>query len=169
MTRPIHYRPLLAVLTVALLCSVGACSRKQPSGADPAVAPPATAEPQESAPAPTGKILDMMGPPWKLESFDVDDLVPAGVQITLEVSVGKLSGNGGCNRYMGSIDNGAALGQLVIGPLASTEMACAQAVNEAQARYLSALQHARTFTLQDGKLLIGYMSGDTTRTLTYSR
>ncbi|HWK75393.1 MAG TPA: META domain-containing protein [Povalibacter sp.] len=170
MTRPIYLsRPLVAVLSVALLCGVGACSRKQSSEPESAVAPPSVAEPPTSAPAPTGKILDMMGPQWTLESFDANDPVPADVQITLAVSVGKLNGNGGCNRYMGSIDNGAAPGQLVIGPLASTDMACAQAANEAERRYLSALQYARTFTVQDGKLLVGYMDGDTARTLTYSR
>ena len=162
-------RAFTVLLTAALLCGTGACSRKQQQISDPAAAPPAAAEPQASAPLPSGKILDMMGPQWRLESFDANEPVPAELQITLAVSVGKLNGNGGCNRYMGSIDNGAAPGQLVIGPLASTEMACAQAANQAETRYLSALQHARTFLVQDGKLLVGYMDGDTARTLTYSR
>lgn len=157
------------MLTLAFLCSVGACTRKQQSAPAPAIAQPAAVEPQVAAPAPSGKILDMMGPEWKLQSFDADQPVPADIRITLAVSVGKLDGNGGCNRYMGSIDNGAAPGQLLIGPLAFTEMACAQAANEAEMRYLRALQHARTFAVQDGRLQVGYMDGETARTLTYSR
>lgn len=60
-------------------------------------------------------------------------------------SDGKLSGNAGCNTYNGTytIDGD----KITIGPLATTRMACEQAVMDQESAYLNALANAATFNL----------------------
>lgn len=162
-------------IALALVCAMSACSSKTASGPDTALVKPAAAAatdqtPQtESTPASTGTVADMMGPDWKLESYDASDPVPADINITLAVNVDRLSGQGGCNRYMGSISNGDGPGKLVIGPMALTRMACAPPTDAAEMRYMAALQRANAFSVHGRKLTLTYADGDATRTLTYAR
>lgn len=173
-------RVLLAGVMVggALLIAAG-CTRKPAENASdasadqPAASAPATTqEPSvtEQSPTPaTGRIADLIGTEWKLESFDADSPVPAAIGITFSASGARIGGHGGCNRYMGSINDGAAPGEVSVGPLALTKMACGPEANDAETRYTNALQQAKSFRIQDGKLLIEYRDGEVTRTLTYAR
>jgi heat shock protein HslJ len=79
---------------------------------------------------------------------------------------GKLTGNAGCNSYNGTytIDGN----KIAIGPLASTRMACEQAVMDQETAYLNALAKAATYALgkdslelrdADGALLVDYIAG----------
>jgi heat shock protein HslJ len=79
---------------------------------------------------------------------------------------GKLTGNDGCNSYNGTytIDGD----KITIGPLATTRMACEQAVMDQETAYLNALAKAATYTLGkdslelrdvDGALLVDYIAG----------
>jgi heat shock protein HslJ len=73
-----------------------------------------------------------------------------GSTITLAFgSDGTLSGNSGCNSYNGTFT--VTDGQITIGPLASTRMACADpaGVMEQEALYLAALGSAATYQIKD--------------------
>jgi putative lipoprotein len=104
-------------------------------------------------PAPSGGLV---GTRWTLE-----DLGGAGVideaRATLEFpEPGKVAGSGSCNRFFGtvSIDGNA----IAIGPLATTRMACAEAVAMQEVNYVRALQSAERYVLQGTALLI-YVRG----------
>jgi heat shock protein HslJ len=58
---------------------------------------------------------------------------------------GKLSGNAGCNTYNGTYTTDGD--KITIGPLATTRMACEQAVMDQETAYLNALANAATFNL----------------------
>lgn len=103
--------------------------------------------------APSGGLV---GTRWTLE-----DLGGAGVideaRATLEFpEPGKVAGSGSCNRFFGtvSIDGNA----IAIGPLATTRMACAEAVAMQEVNYVRALQNAERYVLQGTALLI-YVRG----------
>lgn len=77
---------------------------------------------------------------------------------------GKLTGNDGCNNYNGSYTLDGD--KITIGPIATTRMACEQAVMDQETAYLNALAKAATFTLGkdslelrdvDGALLVDYI------------
>jgi heat shock protein HslJ len=160
-----------ALITTSVLSAMSGCTKQEPTATPPAQ-PESAAAPAESAATPstlTGTVADLGGPEWKLESFSESEMVPSGVTITLAVAGEQLSGNSGCNRYMGSIKNGDAPGKIAIGPLAGTRMACPPPQDQAEARYTKALQHATSFVIQDGRLMIAYQDGDATHTLTYTR
>jgi heat shock protein HslJ len=117
-----HIVKFLVCLTgIAMTYVLVGCSRTS-EPAPPAAAP--AAAPAQATSAGTGTIADLGGPSWTLTSFDEGEPVPDGVNIYLAVDGDKVSGQGGCNRYMGSISNGDAPGTLKFGPLAMTRMAC---------------------------------------------
>jgi heat shock protein HslJ len=63
---------------------------------------------------------------------------------------GKLSGNAGCNTYNGTYTTDGD--KITIGPLATTRMACEQAVMDQETAYLNALANASTYNLGKGTL-----------------
>jgi heat shock protein HslJ len=79
---------------------------------------------------------------------------------------GTLTGNGGCNSYNGTYTTDGD--KISIGPLATTRMACEQAVMDQETAYLNALANAATYMLGkdslelrdvDGALLVDYIAG----------
>jgi heat shock protein HslJ len=95
---------------------------------------------------------------WLLE-----DLGGSGVLDTVQATLtfpetGKVAGNGSCNRFFGPAEiHGDAL---KLGPLASSRMACAEAVMNQETKYLEALQAAERFEWKDPYLLIHYKGLD---------
>jgi heat shock protein HslJ len=97
--------------------------------------------------------------PFSLSASDwrLEDLVGGGVlnntQATLTFpEANKVAGNGSCNRFFGTADiKGNAI---KFGPLASSRMACPEAVMNQETKYLEALQAAERFKWKDPYLLI---------------
>jgi putative lipoprotein len=82
---------------------------------------------------------------WLAEDIDGGGVID-NLQTTLEIAAdGKVSGNGGCNRFGGSakIDGD----KISFGNLASTMMACAEAAMNQEQRFHAALGAARTFRI----------------------
>ena len=70
---------------------------------------------------------------------------------------GTYGGNAGCNPFSGTleIDGGA----MTLGPTASTQMACAPAVDELERRFLTNLGATRGFAIRDQTLVLTDRSG----------
>lgn len=83
-------------------------------------------------------------------------MVPAqALEVTAEFAGDRIFGLGGCNRFMGGFQTEGA--QLSIDPLASTFMACETAVMTQETLYLTALQAAQRYEINDdGYLAIFY-------------
>lgn len=98
---------------------------------------------------------------WRLA--DVGDptsptVIPQTTELTAEFSDGRISGSGGCNRFMGGYT--AENGQLSISHLASTFMACEESVMKQEAEYLAALQGAQQYAIDDQGLLTIFYKTD---------
>ena len=96
---------------------------------------------------------EIEGRPWRLVRLG-DEAPPKAV--TLRIEGGKLSGNGGCNRYFGQIqeEENAPERRLQVGPLGSTRMACEPSIMAFEQRYLAALRHVSHFDLQGRRLIL---------------
>ncbi len=69
---------------------------------------------------------------------------PTEVEATVAFGAdGAVSGNSGCNRFMGRLNNDA--GVIAFGPLAATRKACPEAEMRTEANLLAALEEARRF------------------------
>jgi heat shock protein HslJ len=99
----------------------------------------------------------------------VINIFPAPITITF-TSQGTLSGSGGCNNYQGGYTLTGSSGpfgkEISIGPLASTQMFCADTSN-LEATYLQILQAATSYNIDNNtELTLRAPSGST---LVYKR
>lgn len=108
----------------------------------------------------------LVGVTWRLDTYNngKQALVSSvkGTEITLALTAeGTLSGSDGCNRYMSgyTLDEG----RLMIGPIATTRMACRgpQAVAEQAAAYAAALGLVRGYRIEGEQLWLTTEDGAT--------
>lgn len=96
----------------------------------------------------TGKTETLAGSEWvplEIDGVPASEPTRAFVRFGGE---GRLSGNSGCNRFVGTYEIDGAM--LRVGPdVAVTRMACPPAIMEAEARLLRVLETARGFS-RDG-------------------
>lgn len=113
----------------------------------------------------TGRLslATLAGSVWVLRAWDLTE--PAGSEpiVTLVYDAGRFAGTGGCNRYMAGVTAGDVPGQVMVGPLAGTRMACPEPQSSVEARFLEQLGGARTFGFMLGRLAISYARGDGSR------
>lgn len=110
----------------------------------------ACAMPGTPAPAP------LVGSEWLLEDLGGRGVVDR-VQATLAFpEAGRVAGNSSCNRFFGSYT--LMQDRVAFGQLGGTRMACAEAVNEQETRYLDALQKAQRLDIQ-GKTMLMHVQG----------
>ncbi|OEO30817.1 hypothetical protein VW23_019300 [Devosia insulae DS-56] len=82
------------------------------------------------------------------------------LQTTLEIAAdGKVSGNGGCNRFSGSAT--IESDKITFGELASTMMACTEAAMDQEMKFHAALADARTYRIdaEQRKLFLSDTAG----------
>ena len=95
---------------------------------------------------------------WLAEDIDGRGVVD-NVQSTLEISAsGHVAGRGGCNRYVGSVEIKG--NSIQFGELASTRMACPEALMNQEDRFLQALRDVRSWKIEDTKLLLFDAAGN---------
>lgn len=106
-----------------------------------------------------GDALDLLiGPEWTVDRLEGSALDEAADRPTFSISEeGQIFGTTGCNRFTGAFSvNGE--GGVAIGPLASTRMACNDALMKQEQAFLQALDASESFDFgPDGALLL--MSG----------
>jgi heat shock protein HslJ len=96
--------------------------------------------------------FSLTGSEWLLEDLAGSGVMD-GIQATLTFpEARKIAGNGSCNRFFGSAEISGDT--IKLGPLASTRMACPEAVMNREMKYLAALQAAERFEWKDPYLLI---------------
>jgi heat shock protein HslJ len=92
---------------------------------------------------------------WKLVSISgagVDLPLTKEIEITAVFTPdGQVVGSGGCNRYFSAVQLGAP-GELALGPVGSTMMACPEMAMALEQQYLRALQGARRYRLAGDRL-----------------
>ena len=116
----------------------------------------------------TGRLSpgDLAGVAWLLVEWNGQPVV-ADPERTLSVDGTRVQGYGGCNRYFGELREGATPGELAIGPIGATRMACEASVMEEETRYLAALEHVVKFGFVAGRLALTSRQGDSIETLIF--
>ena len=106
----------------------------------------------------TGRLspATLAGTTWVLRAWDITE--PAGAEpvVSLAFDAGRFTGSSGCNRYVASVEGGTTPGEVKVGPLAGTRMACPEPSSSVEARFLEQLADARTFGFLPGRLAISY-------------
>ena len=95
---------------------------------------------------------------WVLQSYgergNLKTLIK-DTEITIEFksAENQFSGSAGCNHYFGSYDvKGSNLS--IPGPIGATEMSCGEDIDKQEREYLTTLQAARSYNIEDGGLTI---------------
>jgi len=100
----------------------------------------------------------LVGVTWTLDEAtrgtlekDADEV---DAEITLEFADdGTVSGGSACNTFRGPYEADAD-GSITLGPLASTQMACDDAVMVLEANYLQTLDQVSTFAIDEDELIL---------------
>jgi heat shock protein HslJ len=135
----------LLILALSLGCSQ---PPPQPNTATGAPEKGIAAEAQSTEVAPS----ELWGTSWALEDL-AGSTVMKGAQPTLEFpEPGKVAGKGSCNRFFGAV---RVSGETIsFSAMASTRMACGEALGTQETTYLKALQDSERFQVQGDVLLI---------------
>jgi heat shock protein HslJ len=91
---------------------------------------------------------------WVLTHLGRKQRAPATPELTLRFDGERIAGSSGCNRFFGGIESGRLPGDLRIGPLGGTRMACPEPQMLLEQRFLSALQSVVKFGFVTGRLYL---------------
>jgi heat shock protein HslJ len=123
----------IALTTVIVAAWLSGCARLEP--------PPNT--------TPEGLLA---GTAWQLQQLGTQRALEGNRPTLAFAKAGTVSGTGSCNQFNGSVTvNGKSI---TFGPLATTRMSCADALNAQEMSYFKALQQAEWFTITGSTLTI---------------
>lgn len=139
-TYPGPMRPLRSlVVGLALLALMTACSNTSDSGDQGTASQPTT----------------LTGSSWILNEVSVNGEMTAAVDASASINFdadGKLSGSTGCNRFTGTWSQEGDT--LTVQPGATTQMACAPALQAQENALLAGLPMTNTYTIADNNLTL---------------
>jgi len=148
---------MIRLAAAALAASILACSPAAENATAPDVATEASVA-QPAAPAPSPPHL--IGREWRLTHFDRSAAVPETIAITIEFEEEKISGSAGCNNYFAAVTEGDRPGDITIGPVGATRMACPEEIMNTESRFLAALANVVRYDLAGEKLSLTYREED---------
>lgn len=92
----------------------------------------------------------MTGIEWRPTRLDGNEIAPdSGMFVLFEVD-GSIKGSGGCNNFFGSLQT--MDGELTVGELGATRMACPRDIMTNETAFMQALQDATRFEMGDNSL-----------------
>lgn len=116
----------------------------------------------------TLSLLDLQGQEWLLVSLGRDVSVPDSLEVTLTFSADGVAGHSGCNRYFGAANPGEQPGEMSLGPLGGTRMACPPAAMDLETRYLQMLAGVTRYGFLNGQLALTVQQDDGVSMLLFS-
>ena len=135
----------------------------------PCAGSPAPAGPR-AADAVPGTLRDLAGKEWVLRAWDANEAAPRDPKVTLAYKDDRFMGRSGCNQYFAGVTPGAEAGQVAVGVVGATRMACAQPIMAVESRFHEQLGKVTRFALGDGKLSLVYAKADASDgTMTFER
>jgi len=105
-------------------------------------------------------IAAFAGPEWVLRNIDRDEPAPGEPEVTLLFEEDRIAGKSGCNQYMGKITEGDMPGDLTVGLLAGTMMACPPEVMGLEDRYRQQLEKVFKIGFSLGDLALSFEKED---------
>jgi heat shock protein HslJ len=101
-------------------------------------------------------VAALAGPEWVLKKFGWNEPAPTEPEITLLFEEGRIAGGSGCNRYMGQVTEGEMPGDLLVGLLAGTMMACPPEIMELEDRYRQDLEKVVKYGFLNRHLILTF-------------
>lgn len=124
----------------------------------------------ENRPQSLGRLslADLQGIEWTLTQMNWRETRTENTKITLTIDNDKVSGRSGCNRYSGTIKAAEMPGEIAIGQVAGTRMACPANVMEIESRFLKALSNVSKYSFVNGHLALTWKDDDATSTMLFT-
>jgi heat shock protein HslJ len=116
----------------------------------------------------TLSLADLEGTEWVLAAIGRAKPVPDEPQASLRFDGDKVTGNGGCNSYFGTV-TGDAPGHLEFGAMGATKKMCPEPGNDLERRFLRALAGGSTYGFVAGRLVIDCETDDGPVSLIFRR
>jgi heat shock protein HslJ len=98
----------------------------------------------------------LAGTEWVLHWWAWDEPVPEGIEITFRLDADRVSGRAACNRYFSAASAGPSPGDLTLGLVGSTKMACEEPRMAAEDRYFAQLAGVHKFSFVAGQLALSW-------------
>lgn len=136
---------ILMTLTAALMFLLAACTASAATLPTTPSTPPETQNP--AADRNTVYKLD-----WYLDSSGIQVQVLPEAEITAQMTGSEIAGSSGCNSYSASVQ--VSGGQIEVGDIVSTLMACADPVMDQEQAYLETLKSAVSFEVSGDVLTL---------------
>ena len=113
---------------------------------------------ETQAASPPGRLTlkTIGGTEWVLRAWNLYDAAPADPEVTLAVKDGTFVGGSGCNRYFAAGKLGAMPGDVTVGAVGATRMACPEEQMAVESRFLKQLSAVRKFGFRVGQLALSY-------------
>jgi heat shock protein HslJ len=117
---------------------------------------------KEGASTPAGRLSRSVleDTEWVLRSWAWNESAPAAPEVTFEVEGDRISGRSGCNRFFGTLTAGEMAGDLKVGPLNSTRMACPESAMAIESRFLEQMGGIEKFGFLATRLALTYKQKD---------
>jgi len=106
---------------------------------------------------------------WVLREWSSGEAAPEEPEVTLRYDDERLTGSSGCNQYFASVTQGEMPGDVSVGRIGSTRMACPEPETAVEARFLSQLEGVDTYGFMAGELMLGYSTNDGSGVMTFER
>jgi heat shock protein HslJ len=144
-------RPALVLAGIVLSVALVACGSDDGDSGDGGGSAGASTDPAE-----------LVGPTWTLDEATRGAMAQDADQVDADVTLqfaedGTVSGSSACNTYSGPYE-AQDDGSITLGPLASTQMACDEAIMALEANYLQTLDQASSFAIAEGQLILQAMN-----------
>lgn len=109
----------------------------------------------------TGRLAmaSINGSEWVLSRFGLRDAAPPKPAVTLRVKDSAFSGSAGCNQYGATVTESGQPGDIAVGPIRATRMACPAEAMAVESRYLATLEKVTKFGFVSGELVLTTSDG----------
>ena len=106
---------------------------------------------------------------WVLREWSWGEAAPEEPEVMLRYDDGRLTGNSGCNNYFTTPTLGEMPGDVSVGPIGATRMACPEPEMAVEARFLSQLEGVNRYGFMAGGLMLGYATDDGSGVMIFER
>jgi heat shock protein HslJ len=106
---------------------------------------------------------------WVLREWSWGEPAPEEPEVMLRYDNGRLTGASGCNNYFTAATLGEMPGDVSLGPIGGTRMACPEPEMAVEARFLSQLKGVDRYGFMAGELMLGYSTNDGSGFMTFER
>jgi heat shock protein HslJ len=106
---------------------------------------------------------------WVLHEWSWGEPAPEEPEVMVRYDDGRLTGSGGCNRYFAAATPGEMPGDVSLGQIGATRMACLEPEMAVEARFLSQLEGVNRYGFMAGGLMLGYETDDGSGVMIFKR